>query len=480
MWEREPLSKLKFHSKFNQSFKEIKPMKPRILVVDDEEKIRKILVRLLEDEEYHVKAVENGNRAIAMASTYQPDLILMDQNMPGINGIETMIAIREKLPGVMVIIITAFGEVAHAVDAIKKGAYDYIEKPFDNEKLLLLIKRAVEHQKLTAELKILKQNVASHKTFEQIIGISPVMKKVIEQAKCVVNTDASVLIQGESGTGKEVIANAIHMASHRKDAPIVTVNCGAIPFSLIESELFGHEKGAFTDARESKPGKFEQANNGTLFLDELGELPLDAQVKLLRVLEDKKVTRIGGVRPIPVNVRIITATNNNLEEKVQKGNFRLDLYYRINVFNINIPPLRERKEDIPLLIDYFISMYNKELNTDIRHLSMQAKDLLINYPWPGNIRELQNCIQSAMILARRGTMSTEHLPLRIKGYQFFETEKRPADSGLDENLKQYSIKLERDLIINALDKTGYNRTETARLLKISRKTLYNKMKQYGL
>jgi len=212
----------------------------------------------------------------------------------------------------------------------------------------------------------------------------------------------------------------------------------------------------------------------------LGELPLDAQVKLLRVLEDKKVTRIGGVRPIPVNVRIITATNNNLEEKVQKGNFRLDLYYRINVFNINIPPLRERKEDIPLLIDYFISMYNKELNTDIRHLSMQAKDLLINYPWPGNIRELQNCIQSAMILARRGTMTTEHLPLRIKGYQFFETEKRPADSGLDENLKQYSIKLERDLIINALDKTGYNRTETAKLLKISRKTLYNKMKQYGL
>jgi DNA-binding NtrC family response regulator len=455
-------------------------LKTKILVVDDEEKIRKILTRLLEDEEYRVKAVENGSRAIAAATTFRPDLILMDQNMPGINGIEALTAIREKLPAVTVIIITAFGEVSLAVEAIKKGAYDYLEKPFDNDKLLMLISRALEHQRLTAELHILKQTIAVNKSFDQIIGISNAMKKIIEQAKCVVDTDASVLLQGESGTGKDVIANAIHLAGKRKDAPIVTVNCGAIPFSLIESELFGHEKGAFTDAREAKPGKFEQANGGTLFLDELGELPLDAQVKLLRVLEDKKVTRVGGIRPIAVDVRIISASNNNLEEKVQKGSFRLDLYYRLNVFNITLPPLRERKEDIPLLIDYFISVYNKEFDTSIRNLSTQARDLLINYPWPGNVRDLQNCIQSSMILAREGTLTTEHLPMRIKGYQVFETETSLSGTGLDENLKQINAKLEKDLIIEALAKTNYSRTETAKMLKISRKTLFNKMKLYGL
>lgn len=303
-------------------------MKTKILIVDDEEKIRKILTRLLEDEDYRVKPVENGSRAIVAATTFQPDLILMDQNMPGKNGIETMIAIKEKYPAITVIIITAFGEVSLAVDAIKKGAYDYLEKPFDNDKLLMLIKRAIEHKRLTEELQTLKHTVAAKKSFDQIIGISEKMKKVIAQAQCVVDTDASVLLQGESGTGKEVIANAIHIAGNRKDAPLITVNCGAIPLTLIESELFGHEKGAFTDAKEAKQGKFEQANGGTLFLDELGELPLDAQVKLLRVLEDKKVTRVGGIKPIPVNVRIISATNNNLEEKVQKGSFRLDLHYR--------------------------------------------------------------------------------------------------------------------------------------------------------
>jgi DNA-binding NtrC family response regulator len=454
--------------------------KIKILVVDDEEKIRKILTRLLEDEEYQVKSVENGNRAIAIASTYKPDLILMDQNMPGINGIEALTVIREKLPVVTVIILTAFGEVSLAVEAMKKGAYDYLEKPFDNDKLLMLINRALEHQKLTAELQVLKQKVAVNKSFDQIIGISEAMKKVIAQAKLVVDTDASVLLQGESGTGKEVIANAIHMAGKRKDSPVVTVNCGAIPLSLIESELFGHEKGAFTDARESKPGKFEQANGGTLFLDELGELPLDAQVKLLRVLEDKKITRVGGIRPIPVDVRIISATNNNLEDKVRKGSFRLDLYYRLNVFNITLPPLRDRKDDIPLLIDHFILVYNRELNTTIRNLTSQARDLLINYPWPGNVRDLQNCIQSAMILAREGTLNTEHLPMRIKGYHVFESDLPPSGSGLDENLRQINAKLEKSLIVDALTKTGYNRTEAARLLKISRKTLFNKMRLYEL
>lgn len=455
-------------------------MKTKILIVDDEEKIRKVLTRLLEDEAYRVKSVENGNRAIIAVNAFQPDLILMDQNMPGKNGIETMLAIREKLPSVTVIIITAFGEVSLAVDAIKKGAYDYLEKPFDNDKLLMLIKRAVEHKRLTEELRTLKHTLAARKSFDQIISISEKMKKVLAQAQCVVDTDTSVLLQGESGTGKDIVANAIHLAGNRKDAPFITVNCGAIPLTLIESELFGHEKGAFTDAKETKPGKFEQANGGTLFLDELGELPLDAQVKLLRVLEDKKVTRVGGIRPIPVNVRIISATNNNLEEKVQKGSFRLDLYYRLNVFNITIPPLRERKEDIPLLIDHFINIYNSELCTKIQNLSSQAREMLINYPWPGNVRDLQNCIQSAMILARSGIINTEHLPMRIKGFQVYEPGKSVTENGLDENIKQINAKLEKELILDALAKTNYSRTETAKMLKISRKTLFNKMKQYQL
>ena len=454
--------------------------KPQILIVDDEEKIRKVLSRMLEDENYGVKSVENGQKAIAILNSYKPDVIIMDQNMPGLNGIDALETIKEKNPNLTVIIITAHGEVSLAVDAIKKGAYDYLEKPFDNDKLLLLIKRAMDHQRLTVEISDLKRKLTEQKSFESIIGTNEKMKKVIEQAKCVADTDTTVLIQGESGVGKEIIANAIHQTSRRKDGPFITVNCGAIPFSLIESELFGHEKGAFTDAKETKPGKFEQADGGTLFLDELGELPLDAQVKLLRVLEDKKITKVGGIKPIPVNVRILSATNNNLEERVQKGSFRLDLYYRLNIFPIQIPPLRDRKDDIPLFIEYFINVFNCELGLHIKNMSKEAVDRLLNYNWPGNIRDLQNAIQSAMILCREGTITREHLPMRIKGYPVIDGTKQVFNSGLDESLKSINSKLEKELIIEALNKCNYNRTETANLLKISRKTLFNKMKQYNL
>jgi DNA-binding NtrC family response regulator len=454
--------------------------KPHILIVDDEDKIRKVLTRLLEDEDYHVKSVENGQKAISVLQSYKPDIILMDQNMPGLNGIDAMVTIKEKYPTVTVIIITAHGEVSLAVDAIKKGAYDYLEKPFDNDKLLLLIKRAIDHQRLTREISDLKRKLTEQKSFDSIICASEKMKKVIEQARCVADTDTTVLIQGESGVGKEIIANAIHQTSRRKEGPFVALNCGAIPITLIESELFGHEKGSFTDAKETKTGKFEQAKGGTLFLDELGELPLDAQVKLLRVLEDKKITRIGGVKPIPVDVRILSATNNNLEERVQKGSFRLDLYYRLNIFPIQIPPLRERKEDIPLFIEHFINKFNSELGLHIKNMSMQAIDQLVHYNWPGNIRDLQNAIQSAMILCREGTITAEFLPMRIKGYPLIDGTKLEFDSGLDENLKSINSKLEKELITEALDKCQYNRTEAANLLKISRKTLFNKMKQYNL
>jgi len=452
----------------------------QVLIVDDEEKIRKVLTRLLEEEGYRVKSVENGYKALSVLKSYKPDVVLLDQNMPGMNGIAVLETIKENMPNLTVIIITAHGEVSHAVDAIKKGAYDYLEKPFDNDKLLLLIKRAIDHQRLTVEISDLKRKLAEEKSFDSIIGTNEKMKKVVEQARCVADTDTAVLIQGESGVGKEIIANAIHATSRRKDGPFVAVNCGAIPLSLIESELFGYEKGAFTDARETKPGKFEQASGGTLFLDELGELPLDAQVKLLRVLEDKKLTRVGGTKPISVDVRILSATNNNLEERVQKGSFRLDLYYRLNIFPIQIPSLRERKEDIPLFIEYFINKYNRELGFHVKNMSRQAVDQLINYDWPGNIRDLQNAIQSAMILCKDGTITQEHLPMRIKGYPVLDRTKHEFNSGLDENIKLINSKLEKELIIEALSKCDYNRTEAASLLKISRKTLFNKMKQYNL
>jgi DNA-binding NtrC family response regulator len=453
---------------------------PRVLIVDDEEKIRKVLTRLLEDEDYNVKSVENGQKAISILVSYKPDIILMDQNMPGLNGIDALVTIKEKYPSITIIIITAHGEVSLAVDAIKKGAYDYLEKPFDNDKLLLLIKRATDHQRLTIEISDLKRKLTEHKSFESIISSNDKMKKVIAQARCVADTDTTVLIQGESGVGKEVIANAIHQSSQRNKGPFIAVNCGAIPQGLIESELFGHEKGSFTDAKETKTGKFEQAKGGTLFLDELGELPLDAQVKLLRVLEDKKITRIGGIKPIQVDVRILSATNKNLEERVQKGSFRLDLYYRLNIFPIQIPPLRERKEDIPLFIEHFINKYNSELSLHVKNMSEHAVDQLMNYSWPGNIRDLQNAIQSAMILCREGTITSEFLPMRIKGYPMIDGTKLEFDSGLDENLKSLNSKLEKEMINEALSKCNYNRTETANLLKISRKTLFNKMKHYNL
>jgi DNA-binding NtrC family response regulator len=452
----------------------------QILIVDDEEKIRKVLTRLLEEEGYCVKAVENGTKALVILKSYKPDVVLLDQNMPGLNGIAVLETIKKNNPFLTVIIITAHGEVSLAVDAIKKGAYDYLEKPFDNDKLLLLIKRAIDHQRLTIEFSDLKRKLAEEKSFDSIIGTNEKMKRVVEQARCVAVTDTAVLIQGESGVGKEIIANAIHQTSRRKEGPFIAVNCGAIPINLIESELFGHEKGAFTDAKEAKPGKFEQASGGTLFLDELGELPLDAQVKLLRVLEDKKLTRVGAVKPIFVDVRILSATNNNLEEKVQKGSFRLDLYYRLNIFPIQIPPLRERKEDIPLFIEYFINKFNSELGLNIKNMSKQAVDQLLTYNWPGNIRDLQNAIQSAMILCKVGTITREHLPMRIKGYPVLDVTKHEFNSGLDENIKSLNSKLERELINEALIKCNYNRTEASRLLKISRKTLFNKMQQYNL
>lgn len=451
-------------------------MKAKIVVADDEARIRKVITRLLTDEGYEVMPVENGREAVNALLSFHPDVILLDQQMPMLTGVEALEEIKRLVPGQTVIFVTAFGSISLAVDAVKKGAYDFIEKPFDNDKLLLTLSRAIEHSRMKGEISTLKRSLVEKKS--QVIGENSGLKQVMNQVHRVAETNATVLIHGESGTGKELIASAVHTNSNRSSGPFIAINCGAIPLSLMESELFGHERGAFTDAKETKAGTFEQANGGTLFLDEIGELPLDAQVKLLRVLEDRKITRIGGKKPIPVDVRIVAATNRHLEEEVKAGKFRLDLLYRLNIFTITLPPLRERIEDVPLLANCFIRKYNQTLSLDIQAISPEAMALLSSCEWPGNVRDLENAIQSAMILCTASIIRPEHLPDRVKGYDQAEVLTLTKDEG--SGIREMNAQMEKELILEALKKNNYNRTLTANLLNISRKTLFNKMKRYGL
>ncbi|MDR1154543.1 MAG: sigma-54 dependent transcriptional regulator [Bacteroidales bacterium] len=433
----------------------------KILIVDDEENIRLILENVFADEGYEVETAGDGLQAMEAMKRFRPEIALLDKNMPRMDGLKTLQQIRKYYPATVAVMITAHGDVGSAVEAMKSGAYDYVEKPFDNAKMLLLMKRAGERYRLQAEVANLRDAVNEKFSFHSIIGNSPALKRALDRAASVCETDATVLLTGESGTGKELFAKAIHFNSPRRKGPLVTLNCGAIPLQLMESELFGHEKGAFTDAKELKIGRFEQAAGGTLFLDEVGELPLDAQVKLLRVLEDKKITRVGGKKEIPVDIRLVSATNNNLHERVQNNSFRLDLFYRLNIFTVHIPPLRERKEDIPSLVEHFIGKHNPQLRTGTTGCSREALAELCAYAWPGNIRDLENAVQSAMIICKSGKLQPDHLPMRLY--------RKDADT-----------EPERDAIVDALRKQRYNKTETAEMLGISRKTLFNKMRKYGL
>ena len=461
-------------------------MKAKIVVADDEPRIRKMIARLLTDEGYDVMPVENGREAVEALLSFQPDVILLDQQMPVLTGVEALEEIRRISPTQVVLFVTAFGSISLAVDAVKKGAYDFIEKPFDNDKLLLTVKRAVEHSRMKGEISTLKKTLGEKRS--NVIGENTGLKQVMAQVLRVAETNATVLIHGESGTGKELIARAVHHNSLRANGPFVAINCGAIPLTLMESELFGHERGAFTDAKEAKAGTFERANGGTLFLDEVGELPLDAQVKLLRVLEERKITRIGGKKAIPVDVRIVAATNRNLDDEVKGGHFRLDLLYRLNVFTLtdngtvirgscDLFQLRERKEDIPLLANFFIRKYNQALSLDVQSITPEAVKLLSSYDWPGNVRDLENALQSAMILCTDGTIRPEHLPDRVKGYDSTEEATIAGNGG---SIREINAQMEKELILEALKKHNFNRTLTAEALAISRKTLFNKMKRYGL
>jgi DNA-binding NtrC family response regulator len=456
---------------------------PKILITDDEQQIRRILSVMLSEHGFDVAEAESGERAIEVSQEFRPDVALLDINMPGMDGLATLSSLLEQNPKLDCIMMTAYGTIRSAVEAMRRGAFDYLTKPFDNDELLLIINRALELRRLSSEVEELRAELSARYGFNEIVGISPKLQAVFRQMAKVAPIDATVLIEGESGTGKEMVARAIHRTSARSSKPFVAVNCGAIPQALFEAEFFGHEKGAFTDAREARAGRFEQAQGGTLFLDEVGELPLDTQVKLLRALQEKEITRVGGRAIIKLDVRVIAATNVDLHRAVASGRFREDLYWRLNVVKLRLPPLRERREDIPLIIDHLTERFNRELGLRVGAISQDARRLLEMFDWPGNVRELENAVCSAMIMSEGGTVTTRDLPPRIRG----ETETTDSSASRDitkgtlaDAVREATEKLERMMIVSRLADFNGNRTATADSLGISRKTLFNKMRQYGL
>jgi DNA-binding NtrC family response regulator len=440
--------------------------KTRILIVDDEAVVRDSLGDWFRDEGYQVDTAESAKLALEKLATGSWDIFLLDIRMPGIDGLELQRKLKDTQPDGTVIIMTAYASVESAVEAMKQGAYDYIIKPFNPDDLEHTIQKAVERKQLVYENKQLRTKIDELNLRHQIVGTSGATRRLLEQVAMVSASDTTVLIRGESGTGKELIARAIHANSGRRYMPIVVVNCGALSEGVLESELFGHEKGAFTGAQYRRKGKFEMADGGTLFLDEIGDISLKTQVDLLRVLEEKKIFRVGGNVEIPVNFRLIAATNKNLETMNSEGKFREDLYYRINVFSITIPPLRERREDIPLLSDHFLKKFALSMNRSVMKISPAAEDVLTNYDWPGNVRELQNAIERAVLVCKRQAIEPNDLPLNIN-----HENGGAAGRSLAEIEKQH--------IKRTLEETGWNIYRAARLLEIDRVTLYNRIKKYG-
>jgi len=456
-------------------------MKFKVLIIDDEKNIRDIFSLLLGEKGYLTESAACGAEGLDKAGSFNPDVLLLDMNLPDMSGLEVLSGVQRICPRCRIIIITAFGTIRNAVEATKLGAYAYLEKPVDNEELLLLISRILEVKTLEAEVEGLKSELSSRYSFSSIVGTSGRMNSVFQMMQKISQVDGTVLITGESGTGKELVARAVHFNSPRKEGPFVVVNCGAIPKDLIESEFFGHVKGAFTDAKTEKTGKFEMAHRGTIFLDEVGELLPEAQVKLLRALGEREIIKVGGTRTIPVDVRVIAATNKDLEAAIRRGEFREDLYWRLAVLSLRLPPLRERNEDVPLLAEHFVRKYKSELGKDIQGITPPALDLLTKYSWPGNVRELENVIYEAMVLSDAAYIDDCNLPLRIQSRAVEGDTRLPqAGASLNEAVHGMTEKMERNMILMALREAGGNRTRAAEILGISRKTLFNKMKQLNM
>jgi DNA-binding NtrC family response regulator len=446
--------------------------KVTILVVDDEEIVRESLLDWLREDGYHVETAEDGLKALEKFKERSWDIALVDLKMPSIDGLELMEKIKESQPETQVVIITAYATVNTAVQAMKIGAYDYLVKPFNPEELSLLIKRLVESQKLIKEISYLRKELHKQYQFYDLISKSGKMQKVFDLAHTVAKSNSNILILGESGTGKELLARATHNESLRAARPFVPVSCVALTETLLESELFGHEKGAFTDAIAQKKGKFELADGGTIFLDEIGDISPKLQLSLLRVLQEKEFTRVGGTQPIKVDVRIIAATNRDLKKAVDEGTFRDDLYYRLNVISIELPPLRVHKEDIPLLVHHFIEKLNIEGVGKCERISEEALELLIKYDWPGNVRELENVIERAMVITKGTIIKAEDLNLPS---QVTQPKDDVSPSG-DKTIKS----IEKKHIAKILSENNWNIQKSAEQLGIDRVTLYNKIKKYKL
>ncbi len=443
--------------------------RPRILVVDDEAPMRESLKDWLTEDGYEVDLAPGGEQAIAMARQRDWDVILLDLKMPGMDGLETLRRLKGEDVGTeaQVIIMTAYGTIDTAVQAMKEGAFDYLLKPFDPDQVELEIQRIISHRELLMENLLLRQKLEDRAEFDEIVGRSHLMQRIYELIEKVAPTDSTVLITGESGTGKELIARAIHANSPRCYKPFIAVSCGALPDSILESELFGYEKGAFTGAVHTKRGRFELAHQGTLFLDEVGEISIKTQVDLLRVLQEKEFCRLDRHEPIKVDVRILAATNRDLKRAIAENRFREDLYYRLNVICIQVPPLRERKEDIPLLVESFIKKHSLVMNREPVKISPSALKMLMEYDWPGNVRELENVIERALVIGKGGQILPEDLP--------FSKREEPCEPRPKSLRGMEKLHIER-----ILEETGWNIRQAARLLEIDRQTLYNKMKRYKI
>lgn len=457
----------------------------RILVVDDEESIREFFEIMLKREGYEVVTAANGLEALEALKKQSMDLVISDIQMPEMSGMELLTRMKETDPEATVIMITAFGSTDTAVEAMKLGAYDYVQKPFKIDEVKIIIRQALEKRSLKMENAQLKKELGTKYAFDNIIGGAPPMMRIYEMVKRVANTKSSVLITGESGTGKELIARAIHYNGPLKDKPFVTVNCGAIPENLMESEMFGHKKGSFTGAIADKKGLFEVAHGGTIFLDELGELPLTMQVKLLRVIQEGTFKRVGGTEDVNVEVRVISATNKVLDMEVKAGRFREDLFYRLNVIQIHCPSLRDRREDIPMLASHFLEKFSKALGINVKRVSNEAMDVLKRYQFPGNVRELENIIERTVALEPGATILPESLPRHL-----LEVQQAPAgqldasrieideETGID--LERLTADFERTLLTKALQQTGGVKKKAARLLKISFRSMRYRVDKYGL
>lgn len=447
-------------------------MKFTILIIDDEDNIRNGLATNFELEDYEVKTASNGKDGLDLVAKGDIDLVITDLRMDGISGEEVVKRVTTETPGIPVIVLTGHGSIDAAVEAMKSGAYDFLTKPLNLDQLNLIVKRALENRELSLQHKLLKEEIESSACLEQMIGRSAEMQKVFSMIKKVAPAKASVLITGESGVGKELVANAIHNLSGRKDKAFIKVHCAALSESLLESELFGHEKGAYTGADSMQKGRFELAHGGTIFLDEIGEINQNVQIKILRVLQEKTFERVGGEKSISVDVRIVAATNKNLEEEVKAGRFREDLYYRLNVVHLKVPSLKERKDDLPLLIDSFIKKFAAENEKEIIGIDSKAKAALLKYDWPGNIRQLQNCIESSVVMSNGKQIKLEDLPLSVSEYTGQEAISIPMGISLED--------AEKIIIMQNLSANKGNKSKTADVLGIGRKTLHRKLNEYGL